>query len=282
MSEQSLQAEQSLRGKVAVVTGAGQGMGRATARLLSERGASVAALDLNEAGAMETIDGLSGAAHAQGCDVSDSAAVNAAFARVEAELGPVSVLVNNAGIGRAANDGSDEMYALMARRNAELQESGHSDTHVDHIVFMEDEGWQGVLGVNLNGTFHCTRAAVRSMVKADIAGSIISISSTAAQSGEGPIHYVTSKAAIVGFTRGLARELGSRRIRVNAVAPGPTNTPIMDGIPEEWIRDMENAIPLGRMAEPDEIAQAVCWLASDASAMCTGSVLVANGGSYFF
>ena len=275
-------SEQSLEGKVAVVTGAAQGMGRATVRLLSEKGASVAALDLNGEGAAETVAGLSTPALPLSCDVSDSSAVNEAFARVETELGPVSVLVNNAGIGRAPDDGSEQMYELMAKRNAELQEGGEARTHVDHIVFMEDAGWKGVLGVNLDGAFYCTRAAVRSMVRANIGGSIINISSTAAQSGEGPIHYVTSKAAVVGFTRGLARELGSRRIRVNAVAPGPTNTPIMDGIPQEWIRDMENAIPLGRMAEPGEIAQAVCWLASDASGMCTGSVLVANGGSYFF
>ena len=275
-------SDQDLSGKVAVVTGAGQGMGRATTRLLSSRGASVAALDLNEAGASETIAGLAGPAMALSCDVSDSAAVNDAFAKVEAQLGAISVLVNNAGIGRAANDGSDQMYELMAKRNAEVAEGRQPETHVDHLVHMQDDGWKGVMGVNLDGAFYCTRAAVRSMVKAGIAGSIISMSSTAAQSGEGPLHYVTSKAAIVGFTRGLARELGSRRIRVNAVAPGPTNTPIMDGIPEEWIRDMESAIPLGRMAEPEEIAQAVCWLASDASIMCTGSVLVANGGSYFF
>ena len=272
----------ALNGKVAVVTGAGQGMGRATARLLGERGASVAALDVNVNGAEETIAGLTGPAMALACDVGKSAAVDAAFAQVEAKFGAINVLVNNAGIGRAAGDGSDQMYALMAKRDAEIAEQGTSDTHVDHIVFMEDDGWRGVLGVNLDGTFHCSRAAVRSMVKADISGSIISIASTAAQSGEGPLHYVTSKAAIIGLTRGLARELGSRRIRVNAVAPGPTNTPIMDAVPEEWIKSMESAIPLGRMAEPSEIAQAVCWLASDASIMCTGSVLVANGGSYFF
>ena len=274
-------SEQPLAGKIAVVTGAAQGMGRATTRLLSRKGAGVAALDLNGEGAADTVAGLSGPALPLPCDVSDSGAVDAAFARVEAELGPVSVLVNNAGIGRAPNDGSERMYELMAKRNAELRDGGQAQTHVDHIVFMEDEGWKGVLGVNLDGAFYCTRAAVRSMVRADIAGSIVNISSTAARSGEGPVHYVTSKAALVGFTRGLARELGSRRIRVNAVAPGPTNTPIMDGIPEEWIQGMENAIPLGRMAEPGEIAQAVCWLASDAAAMCTGSVLAANGGSYF-
>ena len=271
-----------LSGKVAVVTGAGQGMGRATTRLLSQRGASVAALDLNEAGAAETIDGVSGPALALACDVSDSTAVSESFDKIEAEFGPISVLVNNAGIGRAPNDGSDEMYELMAKRNAQLEAGGEPETHVDHLVHMQDEGWRGVLAVNLDGVFYCTRAAVRSMAKANISGSIISMTSTSAQSGEGPLHYVTSKSAIVGFTRGLARELGSRRIRVNAVAPGPTNTPIMDGIPEEWIKSMESAIPLGRMAEPEEIAQAVCWLASDASIMCTGSVLVANGGSYFF
>ncbi len=271
-----------LNSKVAVVTGAGQGMGRATTRLLSERGASVAALDLSEAGAAETIKGLSGPALALACDVSDSEAVNECFNKIESRFGPISVLVNNAGVGRAPNDGSDEMYELMAKRNAELESGSDPKTHVDHLVYMQDEGWRGVLGVNLDGVFYCTRAAVHSMAKANVSGSIISMSSTSAQSGEGPLHYVTSKAAIVGFTRSLARELGSRRIRVNAVAPGPTNTPIMDGIPEDWIKRMESAIPLGRMAEPGEIAQAVCWLASDASIMCTGSVLVANGGSYFF
>jgi 3-oxoacyl-[acyl-carrier protein] reductase len=219
---------------------------------------------------------------AYACNVSDSNAVNETFAAVESTLGPVSILVNNAGIGRAPGDGSDQMYELMGKRNEEMANGEEPKTHVDHIVFMEDEGWRDVMGVNLDGAFYCTRAAVRSMVNADIKGSIISISSTAAQSGEGPVHYVTSKAAIVGLTRALARELGSRGIRINAVAPGPTNTPIMNGIPEQWIKDMEAAIPLGRMAEPNEIADAVSWLASDASSMCTGSVLVANGGSYFF
>jgi NAD(P)-dependent dehydrogenase (short-subunit alcohol dehydrogenase family) len=273
---------EDLSGRVAVVTGAGRGMGRAIARQLSEQGAAVAALDLELDAVQETVAAASGSAVAIACDISDSSAVDEAFARIESELGPMTVLVNNAGIGRAPNDGSDQMYELMGKRNEELATDGVSGTHVDHIVFMEDEGWRGVLGVNLDGAFFCTRAAVRSMVKAGLAGSIVSIASTAAQSGEGAVHYVTSKAAIIGLTRALARELGSRGIRVNAVAPGPTNTPIMDGIPEAWIRDMENAIPLGRMAEPEEIARAVCWLASDAASMCTGSVLVANGGSYFF
>jgi len=102
------------------------------------------------------------------------------------------------------------------------------------------------------------------------------------QSGEGPVHYVTSKTALVGMTRAIAREVASRGIRINAVAPGPTDTPMMRSIPEEWITSLEKAIPLGRLAHPEEIAAAVKFLASDESSYVTGSVLVANGGSYFF
>jgi len=274
----------SLNGKVAVVTGAGQGMGRAIAQRLAGEGAHVAALDINLEQASESVAGCADpyVCRAYACNVGDSRAVNEVFAAVEEDLGAVAILVNNAGIGQAPGDGSDKMYELMAQRNEQLAAGETPTTHVDHLIHMEDEGWQGVMGVNLDGTFYCTRAAVRSMAAADIAGSIISIASTAAQSGEGPLHYVTSKAAIVGLTRALARELGSRRIRINAVAPGPTNTPIMQGIPDQWIKDMESAIPLGRMAEPTEIADAVCWLAGDQASMCTGSILVANGGSYFF
>lgn len=275
---------QDLQGRVAVVTGAGQGMGRAIACKLASWGARVAALDRNAAAVEETLAQLGGrGGHAAlACDVSDSGAVNAAFERIAADLGAVAVLVNNAGIGRAPNDGSERMYELMAKRNEELAGGGPAQTHVDQVPFMEDEGWRGVLAVNLDGAFFCARAAVRSMIKAGGRGAIVNVSSTSAQSGEGAVHYVASKAALIGLTRALARELGSRGIRVNAVAPGPTNTPIMQGIPEQWVRDMENAIPLGRMAQPEEMAEAVCWLASDAAAMCTGAVLVANGGSYFF
>ena len=272
-----------LDSRVAIVTGAGQGMGQAIALELSSRGAKVFALDLNPDTVTETASlDAKGRVTPLACDVSKSAAVDEVFGNIEADAGPVDILVNNAGIGRAPGDGSDTMYELMGKRNEELAADGHSDVFVDHLIHMDDEGWQGVMDVNLNGTFYCTRAAVRSMIAHDIKGSIISIASTAAQSGEGAVHYVTSKAAIVGLTRSLARELGPRGIRINAVAPGPTNTPVMAGIPDEWIADMEAAIPLGRMAEPSEIAAAVGWLASDASSMCTGSVLVANGGSYFF
>ena len=113
-------------------------------------------------------------------------------------------------------------------------------------------------------------------------GTIINISSTSAQSGEGSPHYCTSKAAVIGLTRQLARELAPRKIRVNAVAPGPTNTPIMQGIPPEWIASMEASVPLGRLADPSEIASAVAFLASEDASFVNGSVLVANGASYYF
>ena len=146
---------------------------------------------------------------------------------------------------------------------------------------MSDEGWRRVIGVNLDGAFWCARAALRLMARDGTRGSIVNIASTSAASGEGPIHYVTSKAAIVGLTRGLAREVAPRGIRVNAIHPGPTNTPIMQSVPDDAVKAMEAAVPLGRMAQPAEIAAAALFLASDQSSYATGSVVTVNGGSYF-
>jgi 3-oxoacyl-[acyl-carrier protein] reductase len=273
-----------LQGRVAVVTGAGRGIGRAIVQRLAAEGARVAALDMNAADLEETLRGTADASQhlAQRCDISDSQGIDAAFAATNAKLGPIAILVNNAGIGQAPNDGSTELYAAIARRNAEIAAGQKPTAFPDQAIHMQDEGWRRVMAVNLDGAFFCCRAAIRSMVVSGTAGSIINIASTSAQSGEGPLHYVTSKAAIVGLTRGLARELSARRIRVNAVAPGPTNTPIMQTIPAEMAEALGAAVPLGRMARPEEVAAAVAFLASDDASYCTGSVLVANGGSYFF
>lgn len=264
-------------GKAAIVTGAGRGIGRAIVERLTADGAKVAALDMNIEDAK-----ASGAALALQCNVADSASVVAAVRAARAAFGRLDIAVNNAGIGQAAKDGSEQFYGAMAKRNEELAATGQSDVIVDQLIHMEDDGWAAVMAVNINGPFYVSREFARVLAEDGNSGSIINISSTSAQSGEGSPHYVTSKAAIIGLTRQLARELAPRKIRVNAVAPGPTNTPVMAGIPDEWIKSMEASIPLGRMANPSEIAAAVAYLASDDASFVNGSVLVANGASYYF
>ena len=272
-----------LQHKIAIVTGAGRGMGRAFALRLAEEGARVGILDLREEDAAATVALLPNPEQhlALACNVADSAAINAAFARVHATLGGLHVVVNNAGTGTGPNDGTAELYAAMAKRHAELAAGGPAVTFVDQTLHMQDEGWRAVMGVNLDGAFWGCRAAIRLMAQDGHGGSLINISSSSAQSGEGPVHYVTSKAALIGLTRGLAREVAARGIRVNTVAPGPTDTPLMRGIPQEWISSLEKAIPLGRLGRPDEVAAAVAFLASDESSFITGSTLTVNGGSYF-
>lgn len=264
-----------LAGRAAIVTGAGRGIGAAIVKRLQADGARVAALDMDEASAK-----ASGADLALKCNVADSADVARCVAAARKTFGRLDIAVNNAGTGRADGDGSDAFYAAMGQRNAELAEKGSSDVIVDHLIHMGDDGWAGVLAVNLNGAFYLCREFVKVLAQDGNPGAIVNISSTSAFSGEGSVHYCASKAAILGLTRQLARELAPRKIRVNAVAPGPTNTPIMAGIPDEWIKSMEAGIPLGRMADPAEIAATVAFLASDDASFVTGSVLTANGGSY--
>lgn len=274
----------SLQGKTAIVTGAAQGIGAAIVHKLADEGARVAVIDLNLDAAQAVVDKIGAAdTHlALAANVGKSEEVIAAIRKAREVFGKIDLVVNNAGIGQAPEDGSDKFYEAMGKRNEELAAGKDSKIFVDHLIHMEDAGWQGVMDVNLNGAFYVCREAVRIMAEDGNGGSIVNISSTSAQSGEGSPHYVTSKTALVGLTRQLAREVAPRGIRVNAVAPGPTNTPIMQGIPEQWITDMENAIPLGRMAEPKEIAAAVAFLLSDEASFVTGSLLAANGGSYYF
>ena len=273
-----------LNGKTAIVTGAGQGIGAAIVTRLAQDGARVAAIDLNVESAQKVIDILPNPdVHlALGANVGDSAAVIKAIRTARDTFGQLDFAVNNAGIGRADGDGSDAFYDAMGKRNEQLANGETPTMMVDHLIHMEDKGWQAVMDVNLNGPFYVCRELTRIMAEDNKGGAIVNISSTSAQSGEGSPHYVTSKTALVGLTRQLARELAPRNIRVNAVAPGPTDTPVMQGIPAEWITSMENAIPLGRMANPSEIAAAVAYLLSDDASYVTGSILAANGGSYYF
>ena len=240
-----------LAGKVAVVTGAGQGMGRAIAQRFADEGATVVALDLNEESATHTLEAKGGKHVARSVNVADSAAVNQLFADIKKDLGAVDVLVNNAGTGG-----------------------------VDQFADITDEAWARVIGVNLNGAFYCARAAVKQMQEGK-GGTIVNISSTSAVSGDGPAHYCASKAAMMGLTRGMAKELAPKKIRVNTLVPGPTNTPMMQGIPKEWADAIIAGVPMGRMAEPDDIAKVAVFLASDDSAFVTGQNVAVNGGSAF-
>ena len=240
-----------LAGKVAVVTGAGQGMGRAIAQRFADEGATVVALDLNEESAKQTLEGKGGKHIARSVNVADSAAVNQLFADIKKDLGAVDVLVNNAGTGG-----------------------------VDQFADITDEAWARVIGVNLNGAFYCARAAVKQMQEGK-GGTIVNISSTSAVSGDGPAHYCASKAAMMGLTRGMAKELAPKKIRVNTLVPGPTNTPMMQGIPKEWADAIIAGVPMGRMAEPEDIAKVAVFLASDDSGFVTGQNVAVNGGSAF-
>jgi 3-oxoacyl-[acyl-carrier protein] reductase len=240
-----------LKDKVALVTGAGQGMGRAIARQFAAEGAIVVALDLNLEAAQQTLEGCGEQHLARALNVADAAAVNALVDEVLALRGRVDVLVNNAGTGG-----------------------------MDSFTEMSDEAWARIMGVNLNGAFYCARAAVRAMLKTG-GGTVVNVGSTSAVSGDGPAHYVTSKAALMGLTRVMAKELAKSGVRVNTLVPGPTNTPMMQGIPQEWADAIIAGVPMGRMAEPEDIAKVAVFLASDDSGFVTGQSVAVNGGSAF-
>jgi len=271
-----------LAGKIALVTGAGQGIGRAIAEAFAAEGASVVVSDLSPAGVEEALASLAGSERcsAYDCDVADSGAVEKLFAFIEERYGRLDILVNNAGIGQAPGDGFDKYQARLAERMAQIERGEQPTVHGDQVVDMTDSGFDKVLAVNLGGAFHCSRAAVKLMIKAGVEGSIVNISSTSAFSGEGGLHYCAAKAGILGLTRGLAADLGSRKIRVNAICPGPTLTPALMSISEEWRQSMANNVPLGRLAEPKEVANTALFLASDDASFVTGHTLMANGGTY--
>lgn len=241
-----------LQNKVAFVTGAGQGMGQAIVRRFVAEGAKVVAVDLDQQALANGLADLGDSVLALSCNVADSASVADAMGQVEARFGGLDIVVNNAGVGA-----------------------------LDSFLDTPDESWARVIGVNLGGTFLCAREGARLMIKGQRAGTIINLSSTAALTGEGPSHYCASKAAVMGLTRAIARELAPSGIRVNTLVPGPTNTPMMAGIPEEHMQALLKHVPLGRMCETDEIARVAVFLASEDASFMTGQNVAVNGGMAF-
>ncbi len=244
-------APDALAGKVALITGAAQGIGLAIARTLAGCGASVVLADVDADKAREAAKSVTGRALGLAMNVARGDEVAAGIARVMTECGRLDVLVNNAGITR---DGL--------------------------LIRMKEEDWDRVIEVNLKGTFHCTKAALGVMIK-QRSGRIISIASIVGVMGNsGQANYAASKAAMLGFTKSVAREYANRGVTANAVAPGFIKTAMTEQLSEDVQARMREQIPLGRLGTPEDVAEAVAFLASDAAAYVTGQVIHVNGGMW--
>ena len=242
-----------LSGKVAVVTGASRGIGRAVALLLASRGAQVlaAARGDHAAATVAAIQDAGGRADAVPLDVTDTGSVEAMVGGVLERHRRIDILVNNAGIAR------DQLLLRMKR-----------------------EDWDQVMATNLTAAFACAQAVIKPMIK-QRGGRVISISSVVGQTGNaGQTNYAASKAGLIGFSKALAREVASRNITVNVVAPGLIDTDMTRGITDKAQGGWDEQIPLGRLGSTEDVAAAVCFLASDEASYITGQVLAVNGGMY--
>lgn len=249
MSDQFL----SLKGKIAIVTGGARGIGRNIAETLAGRGANLVLADRNIEQATATAEAIATAHGVQvvaiPVDVADSASVKTMVDQALEKFSRIDILINNAGLTR------------------------------DNLIMrMEEADWDLVLSINLKGVFNCSKAVVRPMMK-QRAGRIINISSVSGLAGQaGQANYSASKAGVIGLTKALARELGSRQITVNAVAPGFIPTDLTNDLPAELKAESLKSIPLGRWGTTQEIASAVAFLASDEAGYITGHVLSVDGG----
>jgi 3-oxoacyl-[acyl-carrier protein] reductase len=244
----------SIEGKVALVTGATRGIGKAIAENLAAQGALVIGTATSEKGAAAISEYLAAAGN-KGCgmvlNVADAESVDSVLKSIQSEYGAVEILVNNAGITRDN---------LMMR--------------------MKDDEWNDVLNTNLTSVYRLVKGCLRGMTKARW-GRIVSVSSVVASMGNaGQANYAAAKAGMEGFTRALARELGSRNVTVNCVAPGFIDTDMTSGLPEEHKANLQSQIPMNRLGKPEEIAAVVGFLCSDAAGYVTGESIQVNGGMY--
>ncbi len=272
-----------LEGRVALITGAGSGIGRAIALRFAAEGARVVVNDVNAESAQKTVSEM-GACQSKSrairADVSDSAQVRAMFSEVTTHFGTLDVLVNNAGISEAGPSKRDEINRKGEAQLGERMMGGGIQTHWDLTQNMTDEEWRGLLGVHLNGTFFCTREALKLMSKKN-RGSIINVSSVAALHGiPFASHYGAAKGGILSFTRSVALEVSSRNIRVNAICPGWIDTPMTQGFSPMIKMALTSMIPLSRMGQPEDVASCALFLASDDSSYFTGQWLSPNGGMF--
>jgi 3-oxoacyl-[acyl-carrier protein] reductase len=242
----------SLSGRVALVTGASQGIGRACALKLSQSGATLALAARNQEKLQELvgeIEATGGTAAAFSLDVGDEEQIKSVFKSVVSQFGKIDILVNNAGITR------DQLVMRMKRAD-----------------------WDSVLNTNLTSAYLCTQQAISSMLKQRW-GRVINITSIFGQMGQaGQANYAASKAGLIGLTMAIAREVGSRSITCNAVAPGFIETTMTSGLGDDFKQNAVKMIPLGRVGSPEDVASAVAFLASEEASYITGHVLNVNGG----
>jgi 3-oxoacyl-[acyl-carrier protein] reductase len=267
-----------LQDKVALITGAARGLGAQIAQRFVEEGARVIINDVNLKAAAATAERLRGEAVA--ADVSEPAAVAAMFEAVSKITSRLDILVNNAGIsGLEGRNDADAIIALRRKQAEEIARGGPVTTFIDGTVSTSDAGWRRMLGIHVDGTFYCTREALKFMNR-QMSGSIINMASVMGTFGRpGNVPYSTAKAAILGFTRALAHEVAVRNIRVNSIAPGWIDTDMT--APLGPLRERIAAqTPLQRLGEPDDIAWAAVYLASDEAKFMTGQVISPNGGWY--
>ncbi|GAB6165089.1 3-oxoacyl-[acyl-carrier-protein] reductase [Thermostilla marina] len=241
-----------LSGRTALITGAARGIGKTIATTLAKNGANIACVDVNPEAletAVEEIRALGVEAEGYTCDVTDSSQVDETVKALVKRFGGLDILVNNAGITR---DG------LLLR--------------------MKDEQWDAVLNVNLRGTFLFSRAAARPLMKSKC-GRIVNIASVSGLMGNpGQANYSASKAGVIGFTRTISKELAARKVTVNAVAPGFIATEMAHALGEEILERIQQETPLGRLGDPQDVADAVLFLVSDAAEFITGTVITVDGG----
>jgi NAD(P)-dependent dehydrogenase (short-subunit alcohol dehydrogenase family) len=265
-----------LQGKVAFITGAASGIGAATARLFAEEGATVIGADISGdriKDAMSRIDRGTGIA----VDVSESGPVRAAFEQVDREHGRLDVLVNAAGVDAPTPEAAQRLMDTNMAALAAVQR-GEAPSF-DFVEDTSDEDFRRVMEINLFSQFYCLRAAAPLLKRAG--GSVVNISSAAALVGVAmPLYYPASKAGVLGLTRAAAAELAPYGVRVNAIAPGSVDTPLMQRYPDEFIGFLTAMQPIKRLATPEELARTILFLAGDEGGFYTGQTFEPNGGMH--